>query len=206
MDGNKLSISFFADILYHKKLKNTSIEIPKCSVYNMNMEKIIRSDRKTISVEISPELEVIVRAPKRMKQRDIDRFIDDHREWIEKHIELRKQRSKNRPPEPTLTEIECLKNKAKEILPKKVFFFSELMNVEPKGVKITSAKKRLGCCSSDNRICFSYRVMQYPDDIIDYVVIHELAHIKEHNHSGRFYDVVKRYCPDYKDRERRMKW
>lgn len=170
------------------------------------MEKIIKSDRKSISVEISPELEVIVRAPRRMKERDINRFIDDHREWIAEHIEIRKQRLNNRPPEPTPLEIEFLKSKAKEILPNKVSFFSEVMMVEPKGMKITSAKKRLGSCSSDNRICFSYRVMQYPEDIIDYVVIHELAHINEHNHSKRFYEIVKRYCPDYEDRERRIKW
>ncbi len=172
----------------------------------MFMEKIIRSDRKSISIEISPALEVIVRVPKRMKSKDIDRFIDDHHEWIDKHIELRKQRLKNRPPEPTSTEIERLKNKAKDILPNKVSFFSDIMDVEPKGIKITSAEKRLGSCSSDDRICFSYRVMLYPEDIIDYVVIHELAHIKEHNHSKRFYEIVERYCPDYKDRERRIKW
>ena len=170
------------------------------------MCKIIRSDRKTISLEISPELEVIVRAPLRMKQKDIDRFINDHRGWIEKHIELRKQRKANRPPEPTPKETEELKLKAKAVLPGKVFFFSKIMSVEPKGVKITSAEKRLGSCSARDTLCFSYRVMLYDEDIIDYVVIHELAHIKEHNHSKRFYDIVKHYCPDYKDRERRIRW
>ena len=175
-------------------------------MYNIAMCRILRSDRKSISVEISPELEVLVRAPLYMKQRDIDRFINDHREWIEKHIELRKQSLANRHPEPTTSEIDDLKRKAKELLPRKVAYFSSVMGVEPKGVKITSAKKRLGSCSSKNGICFSYRVMMYPEDIIDYVVIHELAHIKEHNHSKRFYDIVRKYCPDYKDREGRIKW
>ena len=170
------------------------------------MCKIIRSKRKSISVEISSELEVVVRAPLYMRQRDIDRFIEDHRDWIEKHIEIKKQKLANRPPEPTLQEIAALKAKAKELLPKKVVYFSSVMGVEPKSVKITSAKKRLGSCSGDNGICFSYRVMLYTEDMIDYVVIHELAHIKEHNHSKRFYDIVRRYCPDYKDRERRIKW
>ncbi len=170
------------------------------------MYKLIRSKRKSISVEISPELEVIVRAPVYTKQRDINIFIDNHREWIEKHIEIRKQKQANRPPEPTLEEIADLKRRAKELLPRKVLYFSSLMGVEPKSIKITSATKRLGSCSAENGICFSYRVMLYSEDIIDYVVIHELAHIKEHNHSKRFYDIVRRYCPDYKDRERRIKW
>ncbi len=170
------------------------------------MCKIIRSKRRSISVEISPELEVIVRAPLRMKQKDIDDFIEAHRDWIEKHIEIRSQRLANRPPEIDEYEIADLKCRAKEILPSKVAYFSALMGVEPASVKITSAKKRLGSCSSVNGICFSYRVMMYPEDIIDYVVIHELAHIKEHNHSKHFYDIVSKYCPDYKDRERRIKW
>ncbi|MBQ4562660.1 MAG: M48 family metallopeptidase [Clostridia bacterium] len=172
----------------------------------MPMFKLIRSKRKSISVEISPELEVIVRAPRGMKQKDIDRFIDEHREWIKKHIDIRAKRLVNRPPEPDEYEIIDLKRRAKELLPLKVACFSSIMGVEPASVKITSAKKRLGSCSSDNGICFSYRVMMYPEDIIDYVVIHELAHIKEHNHSKRFYDIVRKYCPDYKDREGRIKW
>ena len=175
-------------------------------MYNNAMCKIIRSKRKSISVEISPELEVIVRAPFNMKKRDIDRFTDDHREWIEKHIEVRKQRQANRVPEPTLEEIADIKVKAEKLLHEKVAYFSSIMGVQPKSIKITSAKKRLGSCSSVNGICLSYRVMLYPDDIIDYVVIHELAHIKEHNHSKRFYDIVRRYCSDYKDRERRIRW
>lgn len=172
----------------------------------MPMFKLIRSKRKSISVEISPELEVIVRAPRGMKQKDIDRFINDHRDWIETHIDIRAKSLANRPPEPDEYEIIDLKRRAKELLPRKVAYFSSLMGVEAKSVKITSAKKRLGSCSADNGICFSYRVMMYPEDIIDYVVIHELAHIKEHNHSKRFYDIVRKYCPDYKDREGRIKW
>lgn len=170
------------------------------------MCKIVRSKRKTVSVEISPELEVIVRAPLHMKQKEIDNFIDDHRDWLEKHIELRSQRLANRLPEPDEYQIADLKRRAKEVLPRKVDYFSALMGVEAKSVKITSAKKRLGSCTSESGICFSYRVLMYTEDIIDYVVIHELAHIKEHNHSVRFYDIVKRYCPDYKEKERRIKW
>ena len=170
------------------------------------MFKLIRSKRRSVSLEISPELEVIVRAPLHMKRKDVDSFVEHHRDWIEKHIELRSQRLVNRLPEPDEYEIADLKRRAKDVLPDKVAYFSGIMGVEVKSIKITSAKKRLGSCSAENGICFSYRVLMYDEAIIDYVVIHELAHIKEHNHSSRFYDIVKKYCPDYKNIERRIRW
>ena len=170
------------------------------------MYKLIRSKRKTVSVEITSDLEVLVRAPLRMKKEDIDRFVAQNSDWIRVHREKRARAIANKLPEPDDAEIAVLKQKAGEILPRKVEYFAELMDVKPRSVKITSAKKRMGSCSADNGICFSYRLMMQSEDVIDYVVIHELAHIKEHNHSKRFYDVVRTYCPDYKDRERRIKW
>ncbi len=167
-------------------------------MYNEFMYKLIRSNRKTISVEISSKAEIIVRAPMRMRLGDIDKFVEDHADWIDGHIELQKQRLKAKMPEPSADEVHELKNRAKEYLPKRVEYYSALMGVEPSSVKITSAKNRLGSCSSADGVCFSFRVMQYDDEVIDYVVIHELAHIKEHNHSKRFYTVVEKYCPEYK--------
>ena len=66
----------------------------------------------------------------------------------------------------------------------------------PKSVKITSAKKRFGSCSPQNGLCFSLYLMTYPDEAVDYVVVHELAHIRYHNHSPAFHALVGRYLPD----------
>ena len=74
------------------------------------------------------------------------------------------------------------------------------MEVEPKGVSITSAQKRFGSCSNKGRLCFSFNLMQYPDEAVDYVVVHELAHLKELNHSKKFWAIVECYMPDYKSR------
>lgn len=167
--------------------------------------KTIRSARKSLSVEINQELEIIVRAPMRVKNERIEEFISQHESWIEKHLEIQKNRQKNRLPEPNDEEIKTLKADAKRILPRKVALYAAIMGVEPKSVRITSAKKRLGSCSGDNRLNFSYRLLMYDDDVIDYVVIHELAHIREHNHSKRFYEVVKEFCPDYKRIEKKFK-
>lgn len=87
----------------------------------------------------------------------------------------------------------------------RVEYYSEKMGLYPASVKITSAATRFGSCSGKNSICFSYRLMLYPPEAVDYVVVHELAHIKEKNHSARFYALVERYMPDYREREKLLK-
>jgi len=163
-----------------------------------------RSDRKTISLSISKALEVIVKAPLLMPKCDIDRFIADHDDWIRKNLE--KQYIKNiKYPEPTEEEIKQLRKAAKEYLPLRVKYFSEMMGVEPGSVRITGAATRFGSCSEKNNICFSYRLMRYPSNAIDYVVVHELAHIRFKDHSERFYAFIERYMPDYRERRKLLK-
>ena len=74
-----------------------------------------------------------------------------------------------------------------------------------KTVTITGAEKRFGSCSARNSICFSWRLMQYPDEAVDYVVVHELAHIQEKNHGRAFYALVGRYMPDWRERRALLK-
>ena len=99
----------------------------------------------------------------------------------------------------------ALKLKAKEIIPQKVEHFAKIMNLKPTSVKITSAQKRFGSCSGKNSLCFSYILMQYPEKAIDYVVVHELAHIVHKNHSKDFYKLIATYLPDYKERIKLLK-
>ena len=87
------------------------------------------------------------------------------------------------------------------VLPPKVEHYAALMGVRPVGVTITAAKTRFGSCSAKNRLCFSLYLMRYPEDAVDYVVVHELAHIRHHNHSPAFYALVARFMPDYRRRE-----
>jgi len=94
---------------------------------------------------------------------------------------------------------------AKRDLTKKVFDFSKTMGVVPAAVKISNAKTRWGSCSGKNSLNFSWRLIMADDDVIDYVVIHELAHIKELNHSERFWAIVQEMLPDYRERRERLK-
>ena len=128
-------------------------------------------------------------------------MIEKHRDWMEKAIE--KQRLRNvRYHEPTEQEKKELILKCKEILPSKVEYYSKLTGLVPTGIKITSAQKRFGSCSGKNSICFSFRLMLYPEPFIDYVVLHELAHIKHHNHGKDFYALIEKYMPDWRKREK----
>ena len=97
-------------------------------------------------------------------------------------------------------EISVLKAKALPYLTERTEYFAKIMGVEPTGIKITSAEERFGSCSGKNSICYSWRLMLYPPEAVDYVVVHELAHIKHHNHSKDFYKFIEQFIPDYKER------
>ncbi len=170
----------------------------------MREYRLIRSDRRTLALEVAGDLTVTVRAPMKTTISVIEDFVNKHDKWIENKLAVMKNREK-KEVHLTETEISELKAKAKEILPQKVAHFSEVMGLKPTGVKITSAKKRFGSCSGKNSLCFSYLLMLYPDEAIDYVVVNELAHIKHHNHSGQFYKLIEKYMPDYKRREKLLK-
>lgn len=97
------------------------------------------------------------------------------------------------------------KSEAKRIVYKKVDEYSGQMNVKPAAIRINSAKTRWGSCSGKDSLNVSWRLIMADESVIDYVVVHELAHIKEHNHSPRFWAVVENVLPDYKQCKQRLK-
>ena len=161
---------------------------------------LIRSSRRTLAIEVTLDGELLVRSPRRTSEQDIEKFVESHHDWIVRAIERQKVRRENHPA-PTAEQLEEYQKKATEWLPGRVAYFAEIMGVEPTGIRITNAQKRFGSCSPKNSLCFSLLLMGYPDDAIDYVVVHELAHIIHHDHSPRFWATVATYMPDYKHRQ-----
>lgn len=160
--------------------------------------EIIRSNRKTLALEVKRGGRVIVRCPLiTLEQRIID-FLNFRYDWLLKAIEI--QKTKKDKFDISSEEISALKQKAKDILPKRVEYYSKIMNLYPTAVKINFAKTRFGSCSSHNIINFSAFLMMFPLEAIDYVVVHELAHIKYKNHQKEFYNLIEHYMPDYKKR------
>lgn len=166
--------------------------------------KIVRSNRKTLALEIKPSGDIFVRVPMRASTEVIAEFVKSHEDWLEKNLQKVLER-KSRFSEPTKEEIQQLRRMAKEILPKKVEFFSSVTGLKAANVKITSAKTRFGSCNGQNSICFSLYLMRYPESAVDYVVLHELAHTKHHDHSKRFWALVEKYMPDYRQRRALLK-
>ncbi len=171
----------------------------------MENYELIRSNRKTLALEITKDCRVLVRAPLRLSQKQIDTFVDSHAVWIAKHLEQQRRRAASAPPPPSPERISQLKEAARKILPEKVAYWSRQMGVVPTGIKITTAQKRYGSCSGKNGLCFSCLLMEYPEEAIDLVVVHELCHIREKNHSPRFYALLEQYLPDYKERKKLLK-
>lgn len=165
--------------------------------------RVIRSKRKTLSLQVYPDLTVVVRAPKTVSQRQVEDFVEKHGEWLKKALE---RTAKRQVKETNITQREeALKQAAKEYLPKRTAFWAEIMGLNPRSVRITSAKTRFGSCSPQNRICYSWRLMAYPQQAVDYVIVHELAHILQKNHSQKFYKIVQTYLPDWKERRDLLK-
>ncbi len=96
--------------------------------------------------------------------------------------------------------VEWYKREAKEKIEARVRYYSERFQLFPKRIRITGAKSRWGSCSRDNRLSLSWRIIMAPLPIIDYVLVHELVHIREKNHSRNFWGSLEAILPDYKQR------
>lgn len=164
--------------------------------------QLIRSARRTVALEIDRKGQVIVRAPQRMPQAQIDDFFEAHQTWLRTHLEQQQARMAAHP-EPDARQQQLLVDRAAEILPQKVAYYGQIMGLKPTGITITGARTRFGSCSPQNRLCFSWRLMEYPEEAIDYVVVHELAHLVHRNHGPAFHALVGSVLPD-QDRRRAL--
>ena len=167
---------------------------------------LIRSDRRTLALEITPDLQVVIRAPRRCSRWEIDRFAADHEGWVQTHLPIQRRRMEMRAARAVTPEQEqALRRLAQEVLPRRVAHFAPLVGATPATVKVTGAQKRFGSCSTRGGVCFSWRLMQYPAEAVDYVVVHELCHIRHHDHSRDFWNLVAAVMPDYRQRQQLLK-
>lgn len=164
---------------------------------------LIRSKRKTLSMELV-DGEILVRAPLRASKREIVRFVESHSDWIKKQKQKEAQRKQERASVKKLTqeELEDLMKEARAYFPAAVARYAALMGEEYGSVTVRCQKTRWGSCSTKRNLNFNCLLMLTPTAVRESVVVHELCHLKEMNHSERFYERVYRFCPDY-DRQNR---
>lgn len=159
--------------------------------------ELIRSIRKTIALQIKGDGRIIVRAPLRMAAKDIQRFVDSKATWIEKHLAIIKQRQQPVASAFTLEQLQQLADAAKSDLPQRVARFAALVGVTYGRITIRAQKSRWGSCSGKGNLNFNCLLMLCPEEVRDYVVVHELCHRKELNHSPRFWAEVEKVLPGY---------
>ncbi len=166
----------------------------------MTEYEIKRSSRKTLCIEITRDAKVLVRAPFFATNKTIEKFIASHQKWIDNHLQTAKQK-----PVLTKEQLNELKAQAQQYIPARVAELCLQTGLYCKGVKITTAATRFGSCSPTNSLCFSCRLMQYPRQVIDYVIIHELCHTVHHHHQKSFWDLVQKHSPNYKQLKKLLK-
>lgn len=158
--------------------------------------ELIRSSRRTFAVEIKGG-KVIVRAPLRMSKVEIEKFISSKADWIKRHLEVSRQRQVVPMESFTPEQIQQLADAALQDIPQRVRKYAAIIGVTVGRITIRNQQTRWGSCSSKGNLNFNCLLMLCPEDVRDYVVVHELSHRKELNHSSRFWNEVARVMPDY---------
>ncbi len=206
--------------------------------------KLIRSKRRSISVQIDRKGLVTVHAPKICSEERIVSFLEEKRDWIETHVRSARENAEKIPdglisgesiyllgkkakivlweddiirydgengklylPNKNTEKrfLSWVKDNAERILQSRTEFYAEIMHTSFVSVKISSAKTLWGCCTPKNEIRYSYRLLYCPKEVLDYVVIHELSHTFQKNHSKAFWNKVQEYCPDWKQKRKYLK-
>lgn len=207
---------------------------------DIEIDKIVRSKRRTVGIEINQSGELVVRAPTRASMNQIWKFVREKKQWILKHQHKNREKKKEVEAKTfadgelffylgdyfklqivegqgkNLVFDNCFylsdkaRGKAKDhferwykkqahiIIKKQVAHYADLHDLKYWQVKINSARTRYGSCTSRKNLNFTWRLVLAPIEVLDYVVIHELAHLEQMNHSKRFWNKVSQMMPDYK--------
>jgi len=166
--------------------------------------EIRHSGRKTLALEITREAKVLIRVPYGVSKKTAEAFLNAHLDWLEPRLEQARKRLEAHPL-PDEEKTRELMEKARRILPERTAYYASLMGLSPTAVRFSYARTRFGSCSAKNSISYSCYLMDYPMEAVDYVVVHELAHIRHKNHGKEFYRLVEQYLPDYRERRKLLR-
>lgn len=190
-------MNMLTEIILNDKVTNENIWV-----------QVIRSGRKSLGLEVRPDGTVLARIPARLSDRELKAFIEKQQDWILKKVDQVKKRADARtkikvPSVDALSDAEI--QKIKDKIADRVKYYCAVMQVTVGRITIRNQKTRWGSCSSAGNVNFNYQLYYLPDELLDYVVVHELAHRRHMNHSKEFWLEVARYCPDYRARRKQLK-
>ncbi len=169
----------------------------------MNHFKIMRKKRKTIALQVKLDGTIEVRVPLQMTDQQIQEFLCRKSGWIFQRLQMLQMYSKNQKL--SVDELQMLADQARRVLPKRVAYFASVLGVTYGRITIRNQRSRWGSCSSKGNLNFNCLMMLMPQEVQDYLVVHELCHRKEMNHSVRFWKEVEQVLPNYKEQEMWLK-
>ena len=172
------------------------------------IEYIIKKSRRTtISVQITPDQKLLVKAPAYTSIKEVEDFLREKRDWIIKQINRTKVTSQQAAQMGILSdkEIRKLKRDAKKIIPGRVEYYAKLSGITYNRIFIRLQKSRWGSCSVEGNLNFNALLALMPLEVLDSVVVHELCHRRHMDHSKAFYDEVLKIFPDYKKWDKWLK-
>lgn len=168
-------------------------------------DEIIYSKRRTVALEITPDARLVVRLSKKADRAFISTFIEAKRPWIQKKKDMMIRQLEENSAIQTIACSEEDKKEASLLIKDRLDLYSSRMDVRYDSFRISSAKKRWGVCSRRADIRINWRLAKAQEEVLDYVVVHELAHIKEKNHSKIFWALVSQIMPNHKTHKRWLK-
>lgn len=167
--------------------------------------QVVRSNRKTLGLEVKRDLQVYARIPRHITDKSLKEFIRKNEDWIRRTYQAEKEAAEKRRlsacPLPAGEEKQRILEKFVE----RVRYYEKLMGLYSRRITIKNQKTRWGSCSSKKNLNFNYKLAYMPQEVMDYVVVHELAHLRHMNHSREFWALVEQYLPDYRERRRWLK-
>lgn len=174
--------------------------------------EVIRSNRRTVSISITREGKVLVRAPYHLSTWQLRKLLEEKEKWIEKHMQKLSERGNTFNTDGEIVDDEREKlteeeqklyiKEARKLFTERTNHYAPIVGVTYNRIAIKSQKTRWGSCSSKGNLNFNYLLYFAPLEILDYVVVHELCHRKEMNHSKAFWALVEKVIPDYKERRK----
>lgn len=167
--------------------------------------QIVSSRRKTLGLQVKSDGTVTVRVPNRVSDDTIRLFIEKHTGWI---LQKRNQwQVRKEDPTTCLPEVVTAagKRQIRQLITQRVAYYADIMGIAYGRITMRNQKTRWGSCSSDGNLNFNCRLLFVPKELVDYVVVHELAHRRHMDHSPAFWQEVEKYMPDYRERRKQLK-